>query len=192
MIPSFNASGVLPPFSGSTPTDRASQAPYRTTMLAIAQRFGTSIERKAILNGLLDYRHELRARGLGNGFQWIDGSFIENVELNRGRPPADIDIVTVVRRPGGMSADDFGNFIDNNLDIIDPSIIKRQYKVDGYFIDLDADAEIVALDAVYWSGLFSHQRVTSLWKGMLSVSLESDDEEARNHLAEGQNNAQAA
>ncbi|MDA1231040.1 MAG: hypothetical protein O2856_09720 [Planctomycetota bacterium] len=29
------------------------------------------------------------------GFQWLDGSFLEDIELGDGRPPRDLDVVTV-------------------------------------------------------------------------------------------------
>ena len=31
---------------------------------------------------------------------------------------------------------------------------------------------------MYWYGLFSHQRETFLWKGLLRIELMSDDEQA--------------
>jgi hypothetical protein len=77
MIPAFNTSGVLPPFDpAGTPTNRNSMAPYRTTMVEIARRFCSSEARIAIMRGLINYRAELRAAGIVDGFQWIDGSFV--------------------------------------------------------------------------------------------------------------------
>jgi hypothetical protein len=49
-------------------------------------------------------------------------------------------------------------------------------------VDLDKKPFLIVDDTRYWFGLFSHQRVTSLWKGMLSVSLQSDDDAARSLL----------
>jgi hypothetical protein len=31
---------------------------------------------------------------LNQGFQWLDGSFAEQIELLEGRPPKDIDVVS--------------------------------------------------------------------------------------------------
>lgn len=99
MIPTFNISGVLPPFVGESPTVKAAMSPYLTTMSAIVGRFATSVERKKILAGLLAYRAALRNLGLVNGFQWIDGSFVEDIENTQNRPPADVDVVTFSSRP---------------------------------------------------------------------------------------------
>jgi len=44
------------------------------------------------------YRAALRDLGL-NGVQWINGSFCEDVERTRGRPPGDIDLVSLIVRP---------------------------------------------------------------------------------------------
>jgi len=33
-------------------------------------------------------------------------------------------------------------------------------------------------DTSYWYGLFSHQRETAVWKGMIELPLASDDEAA--------------
>ena len=99
VIPPYNQSGFLPPFQGNTPTDPAAMAPYNVPLLQVADRFGTSKERIEILKGLIAYRDELRTAGFLNGFQWLDGSFMENVEKNRSRPPGDIDVVTFSHRP---------------------------------------------------------------------------------------------
>ena len=91
MIPELNQSGVLPPFipeQGST--NPASMAPYRSTITEFVCRFARSPERVTILRGLLEYRRKLKEVGITKGFQWIDDSFVENVELNQNRPPSDI------------------------------------------------------------------------------------------------------
>ena len=94
MIPELNQSGVLPPFIPEYgPTDSARMAPYRTTILEFVQRYSQTKERVIILKGLLAYREQLRNIGVTDGFHWIDGSFVENVEQNQNRPPSDIDEV---------------------------------------------------------------------------------------------------
>lgn len=52
------------------------------------------MERRELLKGLLEFRSELHRIGLVDGIQWLDGSFIENVEEIEGRHPKDIDVVT--------------------------------------------------------------------------------------------------
>ncbi len=100
MIPSLNQSGVLPPFlPNAGPTESAAMAPYQATLVEIVQRFASSPERVSILNGLLRYREKLRSYGIIDGFQWIDGSYLEDCEKHRSRPPSDIDLVTFAERP---------------------------------------------------------------------------------------------
>jgi len=50
------------------------------TSLEAAERLGTRPERTAILSGWLDLRSDLRRLNLPGGFQWLDGSFLEDVE----------------------------------------------------------------------------------------------------------------
>ena len=71
MIPSFNGSGVLPPFMpGNEPTSSAAMAPYRTTIEDIVAGFSGTPERVAILNGLLDFRENMRNAGIEDGWLW--------------------------------------------------------------------------------------------------------------------------
>ena len=140
-------------------------------------------ERRAIIAGLLEFRRELGRCGITEGFQWIDGSFVENVENIRNRPPADVDVVTFAKRPESVAGPGtWKRFIFENLHIFDPAMTKQRFKCDAYFVDLDKDSKIIVDDTKYWFGLFSHQRNSSLWKGMLSISLDSDDMEAEKLL----------
>lgn len=181
MIPAFNISGVLPPFLGTNPTQRTEMSPYAVSMVEVVRHFATSNERVDILAGLLDFRAALRAAGIVNGFQWLDGSFVEDVEKTRGRAPADVDVVTFAHRPTS-SPDEWKRLVQNHLDLFHPHETKKRYHCDAYFVDLDKKPLLVVDDTRYWFGLFSHQRVTSLWKGMLSVSLQPDDDAARSLL----------
>ena len=179
VIPVFNESNVLPPFSGGSPALPTDLSPYTANMCEVIARFGGTPERKAILVGLLNFRQALRARGLTEGFQWIDGSFVENVEVSRGRPPADIDLVTFVRPPEDLKNDSqWASFVKATPELFNPRETKRRYLCDAYLVDLDGRGEILVENTKYWFGLFSHQRETSLWKGMLKVPLCSDDDRA--------------
>lgn len=81
MIPELNQSGVLPPFiPEQSPTDPAGMAPYRSSISEFIIRYAKSRERIDILKGLLSYRKKLKEIGVTDGFQWVDGSFVENVE----------------------------------------------------------------------------------------------------------------
>jgi hypothetical protein len=190
MIPAFNQSGVLPPFLPQcSPTMPAAMAPYRATMEQVITKFGSTSERKVLLMGLLDYRAEMRAAGFVDGFQWIDGSFIEDCEAHRRRPPSDIDVVTFSRRLSGHSSTDWDNFVATNPQIFDPLTVKNKYNCDAYFVDLTRRPEFLVSSARYWFGIFSHQRDTFLWKGLLEVPL-GDDIAARQLIGGSGNAAQ--
>src|SRR5580692_10607499 len=95
-LPPFISSGVLPPHlaGAASPHDRS---PYEATPAEVVARFATSGPRRVILRGYLDYRAALREAGFAEGYQWLDGSFVEDVERTEGRPPNDVDVVTFYR-----------------------------------------------------------------------------------------------
>lgn len=173
MIPHMNASSVLPPFVGEAPHLRATTSPYEVAISDVVTRFGSSLERVALLRGLLSYRSGLRAIGVIDGWQWLDGSFVEDVEATRNRPPSDVDLVTFSRVPCDPMAKQ--QFVIENRDLFDPARTKAVHKCDAFFVDLDKKSELLVDDTRYWFGLFSHQRETFLWKGMLKVAVQSDD-----------------
>lgn len=183
MIPPFNDSGFLPPYTGENSTIDTLVSPYRTTMLNFATRFATSPERRAILRGLLAYRAALGAVGIADGYQWLNGSFCSDIERLETRPPGDIDVVTYACRPAhAKGSDEFKRFVAANLDVFHPIRTKDLFKVDAYFTDLDIRPHRLVDRASYWHGVFGHQRVTSLWKGMVRVDLQCDDAAALQHL----------
>ncbi|MGN6479732.1 DUF6932 family protein [Luteibacter sp.] len=174
MIPEFNHSGVLPPFHGAA-HEFASRSPYFTDMTAVASRFTNTHERRTIFEGLLAYRKDLRAFGIEVGFQWLDGSFVEDVERVRSRPPADVDIVTFGFRPAHLKDDsDWATAVASAPELFSPHAAKLKYRCDAYFVDLSTDGSWLVDQTTYWNSLFSHQRDTSLWKGILRVPLEDD------------------
>lgn len=184
MLPRFNASMVLPPFTGADPTSPATMSPYRSHMLEFVQQFATSPERSTILNGLLDYREALRTATVdtARAFQWMDGSFVEDVEQARGRPPGDIDVVTFGHPPRFADKPAFDAWMTAHRALFDQRESKRLYSCDAYFVDMGKRPELLVDDTRYWFGLFSHQRATALWKGMVQIPLVSDDDQARVHL----------
>lgn len=191
MIPSLNLSGVLPPFISSDPTISAEMAPYKTNLTEIVSTFANTPERVVIIQGLLNYRQMLRNAGIVDGFQWLDGSYVENCEQNRGRPPRDIDVVTFAQRPQNH-ADDimWGTFVINNQgNIFNRNTIKQLYKCDAFYEDLNLPSSAIVSRARFWFGLFSHQRSTFLWKGLLEIPLTADDAAATSLLNRGATNA---
>lgn len=191
MIPNNSHDGVLPPFvPGGSPQDCGSVAPYRAELLEVAQRYATSKARIEILQGLVAYREALRSIGIHDGFQWIDGSFVENCESIRRRPPSDVDIVTFAFRPAHLSdRSTWQTFIASRPDLFDPNTTKKIYHCDAYFVDLTVHPVHVVGQTRYWFGLFSHQRDTYLWKGMLEIPIAQDDTEVLAYLGKEVANA---
>ena len=134
-----------------------------------------------LISGLLDYRERLRAVGITSGFQLIDGSFTEDCEAVKGRPPGDIDLVTYAYLP--VAPSQVSVFLSNNLSLFNPRIAKQTYHCEAFFIDMAKNAELLIDETLYWNGLFSHQRSTFMWKGMLRVPLMADDAAARAQIA---------
>jgi hypothetical protein len=176
VLPSFNASGVLPPFLGVQPGERQTASPYTASMNEFVVRFGYTPERRRILGGLLAFRQALRSVAIVTGFQILDGSFLEDCEQTRNRPPSDIDLVTFSHLP--VPAPEVGTFLGDHMALFDTAVAKQTYSCDAYFVDLAKDARYVVQDTMYWYGLFSHQRDTFMWKGLVTIPMLSDDSQA--------------
>lgn len=79
------------------------RSPYRVMLTDVVVHFATSSERRQILRGWLGYRAALHGMGLTDGFQWLDGSFLEQVETPESRPPQDMDVVTFLNPPASFA-----------------------------------------------------------------------------------------
>ncbi len=161
-------------------------SPFKTTVLKLVQRYATSPTRVKLLSGLVAYRQALCGIGLVDGFQWLDGSFIEDIETSEARSPRDIDVVTFFRRPPMLrDTAAFRAFTAANLSLFRPNLTKLQYNCDAYFVDLDVSNPFTIVERTrYFFGLFSHRRSTHLWKGIVELPLHlgKDDTDALVHL----------
>ncbi|BBE11064.1 hypothetical protein HH1059_13790 [Halorhodospira halochloris] len=174
-IPNWNHQGVLPPYVGSQ-TGSDGRSPYPTTLVEVLEHFGTSPERCKVLRGFLDYRQELYSIGVKQGFQWVNGSFAENVEILEERPPEDVDVVTFFAVPSGESQQ---TLLEKNADVFRPASVKRRHGVDGYPVPWDGgDWQRLVKHASYWYSLWSHRR-NHLWKGFVQIPLEPSEEVPR-------------
>jgi hypothetical protein len=161
-------------------------APYPTSLSELAQRFCTSARRVALFRGLLNYRAAMVSLGFDQGYQWIDGSFVEAVETTRGTPPNDIDLVTLTVRPSAwltLTLPQVQAAMASRPDLFLAHEAKKAFSCEAFVIDIGQPAHAVAKQLVYWYGLFSHQRATFLWKGIVEVPLVSDDAAAAAYLA---------
>ncbi|MCX8518735.1 MAG: hypothetical protein ORN21_01195 [Methylophilaceae bacterium] len=194
MIPSHNQSGVLPPFySGMAVSQPGAMAPYKCSLIQVVEQFAITPERIQILKGFIEYRMQLKHLGIIRGVQWIDGSFSEQVETTRGRPPNDIDVVTFFYRPKLLTAQEsWDNFFHLNSEFLsNPEYLKTNYLTDGYHVDISINPIYLINQTSYWFGLFSHQKETYLWKGLIELKLEEDDSEAKELLGRIENNVSA-
>lgn len=180
-IPDFDHNYVLPPHLGN-PTDSSQLSPYPTTTLELVTKFSTSKARVNILLKFLEFRLQLQNLKVTSGFQWLDGSFLENTEIAQGRPPNDLDLITVF-----WGYDD--SFLDNlNKQFpafFDPYLSKMHFMLDHYTVNFSSPnrQDFVADYLRYWIQLFSHNRLR-IWKGMLKIQLDTptDDVNAINYL----------
>ena len=166
-IPPFDGIlNVLPPHLGD-PTDRGHLSPYFCSTEELVDRFAFSPARKVILDGFLRLRRELMGLGI-QGFHWLDGSFMEDVETERGRDPRDIDVVTFLSRPTNLP--DIDAVLTPRPELWRRGGAKPRFHVDHFLVPLCSNPEEVVDNTRYWCGLFSHRR-DSTWKGMLRVEL---------------------
>jgi hypothetical protein len=177
-IPEWNTLGLLPPTDPNNPTS-TERSPYKVSLLDIILRFATSPERCKVLNGFLDYRAALHGMGLVSGFQWLDGSFTEQVETLERRAPKDLDVVTFVHVP-----DDFAPS-DEQIEMLDNEVAMSQFLVDGYFVEINQQPlEIIVERSAYWYSMWSHRR-NEAWKGYLQIDLNPlQDADARERLTQ--------
>lgn len=168
-IPPWTPNGVLPPVNPDDPIG-PDRSPYNVSLVDIVLRFSTSRERRQILDGLLRFRAELHAVGLVRGFQWVDGSFLEDIELLDNRPPKDVDVVTWVEYPADFAAG------DRLTSLQDHDFVKREFLVDHYFVELSLlpPNQLISWSA-YWYSMWSHRR-SMQWKGFLQISLDPNED----------------
>lgn len=168
-IPNWNAQGVLPPINSKSPTSLDDRSPYVVSLTELINRYATSPKRKAILEGLLKFRKALHAVGITSGFQWLDGSFLEDIEMIGSRPPNDIDVVTFYHLPNGIKQEDL---LTSNDRLFTLSLTKVDYSVDAYFVTLNMKSpENLVKICTYWHSLWSHRKINGMWKGYLQVDL---------------------
>jgi|26BtaG_2_1085354.scaffolds.fasta_scaffold01442_5 hypothetical protein len=179
----WNIHGVISPVSDGEEGHSPDRSPYHTNILEFAKKFAFSVERVEILLGLLEYRKTLYLLDINTGFQWVNGSFVENVESIRQRPPNDVDVVTFSNLCNTIP--NYSDFVTENLSIFDSSKAKQKYKVDAYWVDMDTGFNEYSVErCTYWYSMWSHQRDTNIWKGFYVIPLSPEkDIEAIEYLS---------
>ncbi len=179
-IPDFDHNNVLPPHTGN-PAIKTDLSPYLCTTLELCQKFATSPNRVKILKNFIAFRGIIFNLEIKSGFQWLDGSFLENVEIQQNRSPNDLDLVTFFDK---IDLSGQGVIFNQFPDFFRPTLSKTNFTLDHYVVDLmNLGPEMVAKQTRYWVQLFSHNRV-GVWKGMLELSLDTpiEDKAALDYL----------
>jgi len=167
-LPDWNSQGILPPILPGKGGTSPQRSPYQIDLFMLLDRFASSQERKHILEGFLNFRHMLHTLGITGGFQWLDGSFLENIELLTNRPPNDMDVVTFYELPTGIRQADLLKKADDKLE---HDNLKERYSIDAYLCELGHPFDAgQARRLTYWYSMWSHRR-DGLWKGFVQVDL---------------------
>ena len=180
MIPEWNRDGALPHIlPGVDASSPDSRSPYGVSPIELVDRFATNPIRSEILQGFFNYRAALNSLGIERGFQWINGSFVENVEEDEDREsqsPGDIDVVTFYYPPNT----DFSEY----RHIFDNERAKATYHVDAFGFQLDQPLTPVRVRLIsYWYSMWSYRRNDLQPKGFLWMGL-GEDKIARQALEE--------
>lgn len=173
MIPSWTMAGVLPPIRPGQEGHSPERSPYCVPLEEVIDQFASSPNRISILDGLLKYRAALHQLGLVSGFQWLDGSFMEDIETQESRPPKDVDVVTYFYLPSGETqatlAAKAGGLFSNPH-------VKATYSVDAYphVLGEPTSANHVRRFS-YWYSMWSHRR-DGMWKGFIQIDLDPQED----------------
>lgn len=187
-LPPFDMRGLLPPVNGGggTTPDRS---PYFCTMTELCSALGTSDHRKALLRNLIGYRAVIASDDFVDGIQFINGSFVENIEAIEGRHPNDIDVFSILVPPAKyVSTPVLWQTTGSKFwqtEIIDNAKNKTRFSVDCYAMILDVENLGNFLRrSLYWYSVFSHKKSNHEWKGFAAVPLNlADDQDALAALA---------
>ena len=169
-IPDWDWNGLIPPIRPGTAEDEETnpftRSPYEVDLEQLVERFLTTTERSVLIRGFLDYRAALHQIGITTGFQWVNGSFVEEVEDWEENPhsPNDIDVVTFYYPP---AAEEW-----QVLPLFYAEETKSRFHVDAQGIRLGIPlTEGIVADIAYYYGLWSHRRKDRAWKGFVQVDL---------------------
>jgi hypothetical protein len=167
-LPDWNSQGILPPILPDVGATSPRRSPYQIDLFMLLDRFASSPERKRILEGFLNFRQLLHSLGIARGFQWLDGSFLENIEILEKRPPNDMDVVTFYELPAGMSQ---ASLCEKTGDELALHNLKEKHLIDAYFCELGQPLDArQTKNLTYWYSMWSHRR-DGLWKGFVQVDL---------------------
>ena len=150
-------------------------------MTELVQALGTTPHRRQLLTNLLAYRALMYGHGYIAGIQFLDGSFVEDVERHSDREPEDIDIFSLLsvplrylQNPASWNPDGYRFWAE---EIQNQPLNKARFSLDTYAVLIE-DMPFVHLvkDVMYWYSLFSHQKLTFSWKGFVAVAMDQQQD----------------
>lgn len=143
------------------------RAPFRVSMFQFVNRFCFSDRRREILEGFCSLRKAYYKAGIRVGFQWVNGSFSENIK----EKPGDIDVVTFFENPYGSQQELEIALFSCGVHMRDRKGTKDKFHCDAFYMDMTLQFGHNFVErTAYWYGLFSHTR-DSIWKGMVQLDL---------------------
>lgn len=191
-IPDFTKEGLLPAHNGD-PANRRASSPYPVTTVELCERFGTSPERREILRGFIQLRLLMRQLEVTEGFQWVNGRFVEK-DNGRRKAPDHVQVVTFYKPSPLLRHPDYAEMVKPLQNV---GATRSKFAVDHSIVSLDIDdkatgrTDLNKLQTLidhtrHYSGLLSHQAESNVWKGLLRVELNTaaDDLAALERLTE--------
>lgn len=169
----FNMAGVISPVDDKNPTS-TNRSPYLLQPANFVKIFGFTKERLIILQGLFKYRSELYEVGITSGFQWLNGSFVTDIENLEQRPPGDIDVVTFFYLPENETQQ---SFLPKTKNLLNTKFTKPEFKVDAYPVVLGEKITPALIDRIsYWYSMWSHRKSDNMWKGFIKLELNPSED----------------
>ena len=181
IIPKFNENKVLPPHRGD-PKKESDMSPFPATTLQLCERFAHSKARRPFLRGLMEFRAVLNELQMIEGFQWLDGYFMEDFEHQKSKTPDFIQVVTFYKQPPKPFP--HPDLTDTFAILQDPGLLERKYRVTHQVVRLDLPPQKLVNRTRFWWSQMSHTEEEEVWKGLVQVPLNTpeDDAAAIEHL----------
>lgn len=176
--------GLLPPHHSSQnggPARPDELSPFLATTLELCQRFGGTLERRAILRGYLQMRQRLTDLQVVEGFQWVDGHFLEEYEKRTRKPPESIRVVTFCRTPKAIADPNYSSLFQP---LMSRRVTQATFHVSHQLISLGWPAHSIIEATRMQAAMMSHSD-EGVWKGYIRIPLNTPDDDAAalQHLA---------
>ena len=151
--PPRDPSGLLPAFHPADFTG-STRSPYFATLDDLLSIFGGTNARLTPFSSFLDYRQRLHQVDVIQGYQWLAGSLVEDIESRQSRASGDLDLVTYYRVPDST---DEASLFNQYADIFPPDAVRRRRSIYAYFVPRNAmEPPLIERYHDYWHDLWSH------------------------------------